>query len=177
MEHDADNVVLEFELPIDIRTIRQEVRDLSYRIKGSLHDKDILREYHEKQQAYKDIFESYMQILAGFKYNFRRIDINNHAAESMYLKLYRIIYNKMRKETNEYRDFLLAIENPTSYIEKQKQQQQQTEPTGFIATKLSSTAKKYTLGDGKYLPLLETQNYDTNPRHRTRKSTKEKLQF
>ncbi len=183
MEYNIRDVIL----PIDILNLKQEVNEINFRVVNKLRDirkgleskvdqedycnkiKYIVHEYNAKQQTYRENFLSDMQLIAEFKVNIK--SKGNSQALAMHLRLIDAIFDKMQKETREYRDFLLAIENPNVYFEKRKQQQQE-KPSGFVATKLNSKPEKHILGDGSSLPPVVTQEYDEKPRHRTIKTTR-----
>lgn len=185
MEYNIRDVIL----PIDILNLKQEVNEINFRVVNKLRDirkgleskvdqedycnkiKYIVHEYNAKQQTYRENFLSDMQILAGFKFNSKKLGGENHQIFVMYLKLCNAVCDKIRKETKEYRNFLLAIENPNVYFEKQKHRQQE-KPSGFVAAKLNSKPEKHILGDGSSLPPVVTREYDESLRHRTIKTTR-----
>lgn len=174
MEPDINNVLI----PPDVYALRQKTIKLSNSVGAELKDmlnnakqkdydtiKNAFSEYQKRLQEYIEKIQSSIQIIAHFKYNRNRLANDDYTAHNMYIQLFSAIYDRIRKDANEYYSFLQEIRDPIAYFEKQRQLKQ---------TKTIEKSTENTLDNGNYLPPVKFQEYNDNvPRRRTKRGYEE----
>ncbi len=175
MEPDIDKVLI----PPDAYALRQKAIKLSNSVGAELKDmldnakqkdyydtvKNALSEYQKRLKEYIEKIQSSIQILAHFEYNCNKLDADDYTACNMYVKLSSAIYDRIRKDANEYYSFLQEIRDPIAYFEKQRQLKQ---------TKTIEKPTENTLDNGNYLPPVKFQEYNDNvPRRRKKRGYEE----
>jgi hypothetical protein len=175
LEPDVNKVLL----PPDVCILRRDTNKLSNSVgaelKGMLNNakqkdyydtvKNAFSEYQKRLHEYIEKIQSSIQIIAHFKYNRNNLAGDNYTAHNMYIQLFSAMYDRIRKDANEYYSFLQEIRDPIAYFEKQRQLKQ---------TKTIEKSTENTLDNGNYLPPVKFQEYNDNvPRRRTKRGYEE----